>query len=153
MLRNLLSRISIAPCIIAMLLSTLVIAAPIVNAKGRPPRAVFLVLPDAVAPPTVNLRAEAIGDGRYRLHLDTEAFMFTEICVPEADAVPIGHAHVHVNGEKVASAYFPVVDIGPFAPGLHLVDVVLRGQDHRPIIGRDGLVQGRIKIAVPREPA
>lgn len=152
MVHRILSKFSIAPCIIALLLGTLVIAAPIVNAKGRPPRAVFLILPDTIAPPTVDLQADAIGGGRYRLYLNTRAFVFTDLCVPEADAVPIGHAHVHVNGTKVASAYVPVIEIGPLAPGTHLIDVVLRGQDHRPIIGRDGLAQGGVRITVPVGP-
>lgn len=148
MVRAVLSRLSLGPCIIAFVLGTLVIAAPIVNAKGRPPRTVFLILPDTVAPPTVQVRADALGNGRYRLYLDTAAFVFTDICVADADAVPVGHAHVHVNGAKVASAYTPVVDIGPLEPGTHVIDVVLRGQDHRPIIGRDGLVQGHAHITV-----
>ncbi|WP_299658009.1 hypothetical protein [uncultured Tateyamaria sp.] len=153
MLRNLLSRTSIVPCFIALLLGTLVVAAPIVNAKGRPPRTVFLILPDAVTPPTVNVQAEAIGGGHYHLYLETEAFMFTEVCVAEAEAVPIGHAHIHVNGKKVASAFFPVINIGPLDAGTHVIDVVLRGQDHRPIVGRDGLAQGLVHITVPVGPA
>ena len=146
------SRLNIGPCIIALLLGSLVIAAPIVNAKGRPPRAVFLILPDAITPPTVNIEAEALGAGRYRLSLDTTEFMCTELCVPEAEAVPVGHAHVHVNGVKVASAYFPTIEIGPLAPGTHVIDVVLRGQDHRPIVGRDGLAQSVVNITVPGGP-
>lgn len=153
MLTSALSRLNLGPCIIALLLGSLVIAAPIVNAKGRPPRTVFLILPDAVVPPTVDVRADAMGGGRYRLYLDTAHFAFTEICVPDAEAAPIGHAHVHVNGSKVASAYFPVVDIGPLDPGTHSINVVLRGQDHRALISRDGLVQGRVTLTVPAGPS
>jgi hypothetical protein len=80
--------------------------------------------------------------------LHASDFVFTELCVVEAEALPVGHAHVHVNGEKVASAYNPVVEIGPLAPGTHTIDVVLRGQDHRPIISRSSLVQDRIQITV-----
>ncbi|MEX0310532.1 MAG: hypothetical protein AB3N17_09820 [Tateyamaria sp.] len=151
MVRSFLSRLSLGPCVIALVLGTLVIAAPIVNAKGRPPRTVFLILPDTIAPPTVTVRADATGDGRYRLHLETAGFEFTDICVNEADPIAVGHAHVHVNGIKVASAYVPVIDIGPLEPGTHRIDVVLRGQDHRPIIGRDGLVQGVIELVVPAQ--
>ncbi|MFL4470577.1 hypothetical protein ACERZ8_12060 [Tateyamaria armeniaca] len=147
-----LTRLSVGPCLIALLLTTLVIAAPIVNAKGRPPRAVFLILPDTATPPMVDVQAQAMGGGRYLVTLDTTAFMFTEICVSDAAAIPVGHAHVHVNGQKVASAYAPIVEIGPLAPGTHEIDVVLRGQDHRPLVARNGLVQGRIQITVPTGP-
>lgn len=149
MFRSFLPKLNPGPCFIALLLATLVIAAPIVNAKGRPPRAVFLILPDTVTPPQVNIEAKAIGDGRYLLTLHASAFVFTDLCVLDADAVPVGHAHVHVNGEKVASAYTPIVEIGPLAPGQHVIDIVLRGQDHRPIIAQNALVQSRISLSVP----
>ncbi len=152
MLRSVIAKLSIGPCIIAALLASLVVAAPIVNAKGRPPRAVFLILPDTMTPPEVTVRTQAVGNGRYLLTLDAAAFVFTDLCVADAEAVPVGHAHVHLNGQKVASAFTPVVEIGPLEPGTHAVDVVLRGQDHRPIIARDGLVQARIQIKVPAGP-
>lgn len=142
-------KLNLGPCIIALLLATLVIAAPIVNAKGRPPRAVFLILPETVTPPEVSIEAEALGKGRYLLTLHASAFVFTDLCVTDADAIPVGHAHVHVNGEKVASAYAPIIEIGPLSPGQHKIDVVLRGQDHRPIFAQDALVQSRIQINVP----
>ncbi|WP_147113441.1 hypothetical protein [Tateyamaria sp. syn59] len=152
MLRVFLNRLGLAPCVIALMLGTLVIAAPIVNAKGGPPRTVFLVLPDIIAPPTVQVRADALGGGRYRLYLDTRNFAFTDICVLEAEAAPIGHAHIHVDGAKVASAFFPVIDIGPLDPGAHHIDVVLRGQDHRALIAQGAMVQGHTRLVVPDRP-
>ena len=136
---------------IAILLATLVVVGPIVNTKGRPPRAVFLVLPQSATPPEVRIETRTIGDGRYLLMLHTSDFVFTELCVVDAEALPIGHAHVHVNGVKVASAFTPMIEIGPLEPGAHSIDVVLRGQDHRPIIAENGLVQDRIRIEVPGE--
>ncbi|WP_299726435.1 hypothetical protein [uncultured Tateyamaria sp.] len=149
MLTSIFSRLSVCPCLIAALLVTLVIAAPIVNAKGRPPRAVFLILPETQTPPRVDVQASALGGGRYLIKLQASDFMFTDLCVADAEAIPVGHAHVHVNGEKVASAYTPIVEIELSEPGTHVIDVVLRGQDHRPIIARDGLVQGQLHITVP----
>ena len=152
MLRFIWSTLSNGPCLIAFLLATLVIAAPIVNAKGRPPHAVFLILPETATQPTFNVRATALGGGRYVLTLHASAFVFTDLCVAAAEAAPIGHAHVHVNNRKVTSAFSPVVEIGPLAPGTHVIDVVLRGQDHRPIIAQGKLVQSRVQITVPAGP-
>ena len=131
------SKLRPGPFAIALLLTSLVIAGPIVNAKERPPRSVFLVLPQATTPPEVQIHSTALGGGRYLLMLHASEFVFTELCVADAEALPVGHAHVHVNGEKVASAYNPVIEIGPLEPGIHSIDVVLRGQDHRPIIARN----------------
>lgn len=135
---------------IALFLASLVIVAPIVNAKDRPPSAVFLILPQSATPPEVQIQSTALGGGRYLLMLHASDFVFTALCVADAEALPVGHAHVHVNGEKVASAYNPVIEIGPLEPGVHTIGVVLRGQDHRPIIAQNRLVQDRIQIAVPR---
>jgi len=142
----------IGPAIIALLLSVLVIAAPIVNAKGRPPRAVFLILPETVTPPALTVEASALGQGRYLLTLHAAHFAFTDICLTDADAIQLGHAHVHVNGQKVASAFTPVLAIGPLPPGTHAIDVVLRGQDHRPLIAAGALIQHRLQITVPTGP-
>ncbi|MEM8694116.1 MAG: hypothetical protein AAGG57_19885 [Pseudomonadota bacterium] len=152
MLRRFYMKAAFAPCILAILLGSVVFAAPIVNGNGRPPRAVFLVLPDDIEPPKVSLQVEPFAQGKYRVQIDTTEFQFTDICVAQAQAAPIGHAHVHVNGAKVASAYQPVVLIGPLAPGEHVIDVVLRGQDHRAILGRTGLVQGTVEVFVPQKP-
>lgn len=149
MRRTHLSRLNPGPCLIALLLAVLVIAAPIVNAKGRPPRAVFLILPDTAPPPQVDVQVQANGDGRFLLTLDTTGFIFTDICVTDANAVPVGHAHIHLDGVKVAAAYAPIVEIGPVSPGTHKINVVLRGQDHRPIVARHGLVQASVQVTVP----
>ncbi len=153
MLRLALSYLSPGPCAIALLLATLAIAGPIVNSTGRPPSTVFLNLPQSTTPPEVHVNISSLGGGRYLLTLHASAFVFTEVCVTDANARPIGHAHVHVDGEKVASAYTPIVEIGPLEPGVRTVDIVLRGQDHRPIVARNGLVQRRIQIRVPAEAA
>ena len=123
MLRRFYMKAAFAPCILAILLGSVVFAAPIVNGNGRPPRAVFLILPETVTPPEVSIEAEALGKGRYLLTLHASAFVFTDLCVTDADAIPVGHAHVHVNGEKVASAYAPIIEIGPLSPGQHKIDV------------------------------
>jgi len=134
---------------VAALLATLAAAAPIINAAGGPPRSVFLRLPGDAPQPSVTMDLEPRGDGTWRLRIDAERFTFTDLCVSDADAVPVGHAHVIVNGAKVASAYGPILDIGPFPPGRHDVTVVLRGQDHRALLGNHGLIKAERAIAVP----
>ena len=152
MLRSICSVLRNGPCLIGLFLATLVIAAPIVNAKGRPPRAVFLILPETATQPSVEVQTTALGGGRFMLTLHASAFVFTDLCVAEAEAAPVGHAHVHVNNRKVATAFAPLVEIGPLAPGTNMIRVVLHGQDHRPIIAQGTLVQSRVQIVVPAGP-
>lgn len=137
-----------AVVLISLLLATLAAAAPLVNSKGAPPRSVFLRLPSDTLQPALDLDLRPQEDGRFLLRIVTRNFTFTDICVSDADAVPVGHAHVIVDGVKVASAYDPVVVIGPLAPGAHEITVVLRGQDHRALLGEDGLVKADVTIEV-----
>lgn len=130
-----------AVIIVALLLATLAAAAPLVNSKGAPPRTVFLRLDSTVPQPAVSMDLRQTEGGRVMVRIHTRNFTFTEICLTDADAVPVGHAHVIVDGVKVASAFHPVVEIGPLEPGVHDVTVVLRGQDHRALLGDHGLLK------------
>ncbi|ETX12029.1 hypothetical protein OCH239_18615 [Roseivivax halodurans JCM 10272] len=131
-----------------LLLSGLAIAAPVVNAAGSPPRTIFLTLPANLATPTVSLSASPSPSEGLRLVIDTTGFQFSEVCVPQADATPIGHAHVFVNGVKVASTYGPVIDIAPLPSGRNVVEVVLRGQDHRALAGPQGLIKAGLRLEI-----
>lgn len=135
--------------LVAMLLATLAVGAPLVNAVAGPPRSVFLQLPSDLPEPQVGLAAERLPTGHWQVRIDAEAFRFTDLCLTEAAAIPVGHAHVILNGVKVASAYHPVVDLGDLPPGRHHIEAVLRGQDHRALVGRQGLIKADLVIAVP----
>ena len=148
-----LSDLNLTPVFLALLLGATAITAPELNQKGGPPRSVFLILPEGSASPTVSIESEELGNGRYRLRLNTTDFRFTAICSPKAEPVPIGHAHIHVDGKKVTSAFVPIVEIGPLPPGDHLITAVMRGKDHRAIVGRNGLAQGSVAVTVPAGPA
>lgn len=137
--------------LVAMLLGTLAVGAPLVNAVSGPPRAIFLQLPADLPEPQVSLTATRLATGNWQLRIDADAFRFTDLCLSEAAAIPVGHAHIIRNGLKVASAYYPVVDLGQLPPGRHHVEAVLRGQDHRALVGRDGLIKADIVIEVPEQ--
>lgn len=135
--------------IVAGLLAGLALAAPSYNAQNVAPRSVFLTLPDTLPEPGVALMARQDTPGRWTLRVDASGFRFTALCLSEAEAIPVGHAHVIRNGVKVASAYHPIVDLGVLQPGRHVVTAVLRGQDHRALLGKSGLIHASIVIDVP----
>ncbi|MEM0991305.1 MAG: hypothetical protein AAGK00_20750 [Pseudomonadota bacterium] len=138
-----------ATVLVALLLATLATLAPILNTKSGPPRSVFLHLSEDKPRPRIALVVDPLPSGGFRLDLSTEAFRFTEICLAEAAAIPVGHAHIHVDGVKVASAYQPVVYLDALTPGKHRITAVLRGQDHRALVDDDGLIMAELHIVVP----
>lgn len=131
------------------LLSGLAVAAPLVNALGAPPRTVFLQLPEDMPEPSVTLAARRLPSGNWQLEVATTGFRFTAMCVSDAEPAPVGHAHIVMDGVKVASAYAPTADLGPLPPGRHTIAAVLRGQDHRALVGRDGLIAAKLVLIVP----
>jgi hypothetical protein len=139
-----------APATVAALLAALSVYAPLVNSKARPPRTLFLQRPADRPEPTISLSARPEGDGAWLLEIHTTEFRFTMLCLVEAEASPVGHAHVTRGEQKIASAYVPVVSLGRLAPGSHSFRVQLRGQDHRALVGRNGLIDAELTIHVPR---
>ncbi len=135
--------------LLAALMLGLTLVLPGVNAAGRPPSAVFLVLPEEAIQPTVDLAATRGDDGRWQVRIGTTGFTFTEVCRTVATAEPVGHAHLIVDGVKVGSPKSPLAEVGRLGPGRHVIRVVLRGQDHRALIGRDGLIETAITVTEP----
>ncbi|MGB5556476.1 MAG: hypothetical protein WBN04_00520 [Paracoccaceae bacterium] len=137
-----------AAAIVSALLATLAAAAPLVNATGGPPRTVFLQLPADLPEPKVKLAIYPLPSGRWQLEIEVDGFRFTELCLTEAEAVPVGHAHIIRDGVKIASAYHPVIDLGHLPPGRHRIEAVLRGQDHRALLGHQGLIKSEVTVVV-----
>ncbi len=138
-----------AAAVVALVLGAAGVGATFVNASAGPPRTLFLKLPSDAPEPTLTLAARQHANGGWQLEIAATGFRFTAICLPTAAAAPVGHAHVFMDGAKVASAFVPVVDLGQLTPGRHAYRVVLRGQDHRVLVGRDGVIEAELTIAVP----
>jgi hypothetical protein len=83
----------------------------------------------------------------WNLRVEPTNFRFA----PESAGAPHvpgeGHAHVYVDGEKIARLYGPWMHIPGLAPGA-TVEVTLNGNDHRPLAAH-----GRVLAATVRVPA
>ena len=139
-----------APAFMASCLLVFALLVPQINAASGPPRSVFLKLSEDQPDPSVDLIAEQGKGGDWFVTISADDFRFTTLCVTEAEAVPLGHAHIIVDGRKVASAYHPVVKLGALAPGQRHIQAVLRGQDHRALLGRKGMIKADIIVTVPK---
>jgi hypothetical protein len=134
---------------VGCILVAVALGVPVVNANAGPPRALFLALPADLPEPRVSLSAAQDSDGSWRLKIDATDFQFTDLCVANAAAMPRGHAHVIEGDAKRASAYAPELILGHLAPGRHEFRVVLRGQDHRAMVGRGGMIEASLVLSIP----
>ncbi|MEL6207216.1 MAG: hypothetical protein AAFR47_18140 [Pseudomonadota bacterium] len=135
--------------VLASMMLALAMLTPYVNAASGPPRSVFLLLPETEPAPQVDLVIHVTDTGELDLMIVTTGFRFTTTCMPEAAAIPVGHAHIHVDGVKVASAYHPRVLLSGLTPGVHQINVVLRGQDHRALVTAGGLIAKGMSVEIP----
>ncbi len=136
---------------LAGLLALLSLAAPLVNAAAGPPRALFVALAPDAPEPTLSLSVARAPDGAWLLTIKAENFRFTDLCRADAPAAPIGHAHVFAGETRIASAFGPVVDLGPLSPGRHRLRVMLRAQDHRVLVSRAGVIAAEITFVVSKD--
>lgn len=95
----------------------------------------FYRVPASVPAPSLRLEMDEWGGARI-LRLHTENFRFASYCkVPEAGKPLLGHAHLYVDGRKVASLYEPVAFLPELSAGEHRLTVSLNLlPDHRTLM-------------------
>lgn len=92
------------------------------------------VLPLAPAEaPTLDLTLHADPAGGWNVELLTSDFTFSPQHVSQAHVLGEGHAHLYVNGEKIARLYGPWVQLPPVKAG-DVVAVGLYSNDHKSLV-------------------
>ncbi len=69
--------------------------------------------------------------GGYNLFVSTENFEFAPDLVNLVHADGKGHAHIYVDGVKIARIYGPAYHIETLTPGERKIEVTLNANDHR----------------------
>ena len=90
------------------------------------------VLPASADAPTVEMALTRDPVSGWNLHVATETFRFAPAKAGHEHAAGEGHAHVYVDGEKIARLYGPWLHI-PFLPAGATVEVTLNANDHQPL--------------------
>ena len=83
--------------------------------------------PDA---PTLDFRVAKDAASGWNLHIVTTGFRFAPESVNAPHRPGEGHAHVYVDGKKVARIYGPRFHLGALPPGEVTLSVTLNANDH-----------------------
>lgn len=84
--------------------------------------------------PSIKLGVKKDSASGWNLHLMTENFTFTPENIDQAKDEPEGHAHVYVDGEKIARIYGPWFHLSGLTPGAHTIRVSLNANDHSEFV-------------------
>lgn len=129
-------------------LATLTTLVSLINAQARPPKTLFVQVPDGMAAPTVSAKAETDSEGITVLSISAKNFTFLSICRTVDQPEAVGHAHVYSNNKKIAAAYQPIVVLGKLTPGRHEFTISLQATDHRALVTKDGMITADIIVQV-----
>ena len=80
--------------------------------------------------PTLNFSLNKDGIGGWNLHISTTNFRFAPENVNSLNQPGEGHAHIYVQGKKLARIYSPWFHISRLPPGKVLITVTLNSNDH-----------------------
>ena len=118
------------------------------QAAGHAHRGETVDLPAGPGAPTLELRVDRDAKAGWNLQIATTNFHFA----PERANAPHrpgeGHAHVYVDGRKIARVYGPWFHLDALPPGGATVAVTLNANDHRglAVAGRALRVERRIVV-------
>jgi len=91
-----------------------------------------ITLPDGEHAPTLKVKLHPDTVAGWNLEIITTNFTFTPENVNQDSQAGEGHAHVYVNGEKLARLYSPWMHISRLPAGRTTVSVSLNANDHSP---------------------
>ncbi len=86
---------------------------------------------DAAAAPAIALRVFDLGDGSYNLQLETSNFTFTPQNIDKAPVLNEGHAHLYVDGVKLARIYGEWSHVPTLPPDAEALTVALYANNHQ----------------------
>ena len=97
---------------------------------------------EAVAAPagmgvSIHVEPDSHSTGGFNVRIDTSGFAFAPDSVNGDHVAGEGHAHIYVDGVKIARVYGPWFFLGGLSPGEHEVRVTLTANTHQPY-ERDG---------------
>lgn len=95
------------------------------------------------------IKLEAIADPMegWNIHVSVSKFRFAPERVNQAAQPGEGHAHLYVDGVKVARLYSPWYHLGAQAPGTHRLRVTLNANTHEELTMNGKSIAAELEIA------
>lgn len=103
--------------------------------------------------PTVAIRAERDALSGWNIYLDVENFTFAPEMVNQPHAANVGHAHLYLNGVKVARLYGTAYHLSDLPDGQHTITVTLNTNDHSDLALDGTLIEASVLVDATEAPA
>lgn len=100
--------------------------------------------------PTLELQVTEDSKSGFNVRLVTERFRFTPEHVGGESPDGEGHAHLYVNGRKVARVYSEWFHLGPLPAGEHSIRATLNANDHREFTREGQVIAGEATVQVAK---
>lgn len=108
-----------------------------------------LEIPSSQPTPTVTLQVSPDPHGGWNLQLQTTHFTFAPERVNQDSLTTEGHAHLYVNGEKVARLYGHWYHLGSLPSGIQELKVSLNANGHEALTYQGQEIADTVVIEVP----
>ncbi len=96
--------------------------------------------------PTLELEVIKDSAAGWNLHLKTENFTFTPEKIDQETDGGEGHAHIYVDGQKVARIYGPWFHLTGLTSGPHTIRVSLNANDHSEFVLNDKPIEAIAEV-------
>ncbi len=106
-------------------------------------------LPEGADAPTIDVVLHKDAVSGWNLQIITTNFSFTPENVNQENTSGEGHAHIYVNGEKLARLYSPWMHIGKLPAGQVTVSASLNANDHSTLSVGNKPLSAEMVIQVP----
>lgn len=106
-------------------------------------------LPEGADAPTIDVVLHKDAVSGWNLQIITTNFSFTPEAVNQENKAGEGHAHIYVNGEKLARLYSRWMHIGKLPAGQVTVSASLNANDHSGLSVGQKSLSADVTIQVP----
>lgn len=101
---------------------------------------------EAAAAPSLDLQVYALADGSYNIHLQTGNFKFTPQNIDQAPVIGEGHAHLYVDGVKLARLYGEWHHLPTLPPDAETLTVALYANNHQGFAVDGKLISASVRL-------
>lgn len=98
--------------------------------------------------PTLTLTLHPDGPQSRNLHIGVENFAFDPEAVNGPHMPGRGHAHLYLNGVKIARAYSPWMQLDALPVGTHELRVTLNANDHTQLAVAGAPIEATIDVVI-----